>query len=169
MDTVLVKSYKPGDLRAKLFFQKGASGNLNFRGTYTGSIGVGTNSGLFCGLATDEVYLIKAECLARTGQKDKALQALNTVLEKRWQKQAFVPLTAADADAALSVILQERRKELVGRGLRWSDLKRLNQQQGFRLDLKRKVAQKQYELPANDERYRFPVPVSEYVTARQGI
>jgi hypothetical protein len=91
------------------------------------------------------------------------------LLKNRFQNASFVPVNAADPDAALAIVLLERRKELVGRGLRWSDLKRLNQQKGFALDLKREVGLKQYALPANDARYKFPVPASEQITARQGI
>ncbi|MEJ7692171.1 hypothetical protein [Daejeonella sp.] len=59
----------------------------------------------FGGLAVDELYLIKAECYARKGSTSAALQALNTLLEKRWKKGTFQSLTAQTADEALALIL----------------------------------------------------------------
>jgi len=82
------ESYHNNDLRKAAFFLKKPNGEINFKGTYTG------NLMLFGGLATDELYLIKAECAARKGNTTTALTALNTLLEKRWKKGTFVPFTA---------------------------------------------------------------------------
>ncbi|MGY6541709.1 hypothetical protein, partial [Vibrio parahaemolyticus] len=59
---------------------------------------------------------------------------------------------------ALDLILKERRKELVTRGLRWQDLKRLNRDGHFQQTLKRSIGENTYELPANDPRYVLPIP-----------
>lgn len=67
-----------------------------------------------------------------------------------------MPLTASDEEAALELILNERRKELPFRGLRWSDLRRLNKE-GYNITLQRKL-DKNYILPPNDRRYVLPIP-----------
>lgn len=144
--------YDEEDLRRAAFYRAYGPGDIGFRGSYFGSV---IN---FNGIATDELYLIRAECLARLGQSDAAMEALNTLLETRWVSGTFTPLEAADAEQALHLVLQERRKELPFRGLRWPDLRRLNKDSRFALPLTRELDGATLSLPANDPRYVFPIP-----------
>ena len=154
IDTTLYNSYEPGDLRKTLFFRTNASLGLHvFRGQYTGT------SYLFSGLSTDEVWLIRAECAARNGDKEGALDALNTLLASRWNG-SFTEYSAATADEALGLVLKERRKELLFRDIRWADLRRLNQDERFAIMLTRKL-DKTYTLQPGDARYAFPIPDDE--------
>ncbi|MGN0019982.1 MAG: RagB/SusD family nutrient uptake outer membrane protein, partial [Sphingobacterium hotanense] len=105
-----------------------------------------------------ELLLIRAECFARLGKISQALQNLNALLAKRWKSGSFVPFSEKTPEDALKIILDERRKELVFRGLRWSDLKRLNKEPRFAVTLKKTIADKEYVLPPNDNRYVFPIP-----------
>jgi tetratricopeptide (TPR) repeat protein len=146
--------YGPDDLRKAVFFSGGAPNY--FKGRYTG-----TRLQLFGGLAVDELYLIRAECLARSGDSAGALADLNTLLVTRWRTGTFVPLTAANADDALALVLRERRKELAFRGLRWGDLKRLNGDPRFAVTLSRKFLGTTYTLLPGDKRYVLPIPVQE--------
>jgi tetratricopeptide (TPR) repeat protein len=152
VDPSLFASYDPNDLRKNCYFFL-SSGNQAFRGGYNVNA-----SKFFGGIATDEVYLIRAECNARKGKKDDALKDLNTLMEKRWKAAAWTPFTATDANDALSKVLKERRKELVFRGLRWTDLRRLNQDSRFAMTLSRTVMGQTYTLPPNDIRYVLPIP-----------
>src|SRR5690606_16588623 len=112
----------------------------------------------FAGLATDEVYLIRAEIAARLGNTEQALNDLNRLKAARWEKNvAFQPYTANTQDEALSYVLQERKKELLFRGLRWSDLRRLNVE-GFLITLERRIGNQIYQLIPNDLRYVYPIP-----------
>lgn len=154
IDSVLYNSYQANDLRKKVFFRQNTDGTFGFKGTYTSA------TGNFPGIATDEVYLMKAEVLARKGQKDSAINVLNKLLANRYNRLSFVPVTASSAGEALQVILAERRKELVFRGLRWMDLKRLNKE-GANIILKRKFNNVEYTLLPNSNRYALPIP--EYV------
>lgn len=148
-DTTLYGSYDEFDKRRVLFFLAADSKNANFKGSYSG------DNYCFSGLAVDEMFLIKAECLARRGETNAAMNNLNMLLVKRWVKDKFAPYQAADAEDALQMILTERRKELVGRGTRWSDLRRLN------LDGKYAVAQVRN---LNGVKYVFaPEDVSKYM------
>jgi hypothetical protein len=112
---------------------------------------------MFSGLATDEVYLIKAECLARTGNYTQAMNVLNQLLVTRYKSGTFVPIVAANAQEALDTILAERRKELPFRGLRWSDLRRLNLE-GRNIIVNRFVNGENYELLPKSNRYVLPIP-----------
>lgn len=150
IDTVLYASYATDDIRKQAYFELN-SGYYRFKGSYAGS------SRYFTGIATDELYLIRAECRARMGEKEQALEDLNTLLSKRWKAGTFVDLTASSPEEALHLILTERRKELIFRGLRWIDIKRLNLE-GAAIVPKRIVSGVTYMLPPNSNYYALPLP-----------
>ncbi len=151
IDTLLYGSYDANDLRKEAFFQENGDGSVGFKGSYD------EWAALFTSVATDEVYLIRAESHARAARVGEAMEDLNTLLAKRWRAGTFVPLVAADANEALDIILNERRKELLMRGLRWMDIKRLNIE-GRNIVLTRKIGEREYVLPPNDLRYALPIP-----------
>lgn len=126
IDRTLAASYVANDLRSKIFL-KANSGPLHI-GTFrfTGNYEPTTSSTFFIGLAVDELYLIQAECYARAGNTEAAMKSLNDLLVKRWSTGTYTNMSATTPEGALSKILEERRKELLMRGLRWSDLRRLN-------------------------------------------
>ncbi|WCT14427.1 RagB/SusD family nutrient uptake outer membrane protein [Mucilaginibacter jinjuensis] len=155
VDTTLYRLYEAGDLRKVLFFQVQAGTTYyTFKGSYDGTVN------LFNGPATDEMYLIRAESSARSGKLDAAMADLNTLRQNRFTKAAYLPLAATDAVQALSLVLTERRKELLLRGLRWSDLRRLNQEAALAITLKKVVNGQTYTLPPNDPRYTLPLPLA---------
>lgn len=145
--------YSVNDLRKDIYFYT-LNGRLTRKGSYTGTISA------FGGLAVDEQYLIRAEARARQGRTNEAMDDLNTLLVKRY-KPGFIALTATTADDALTTILSERRKELIYRGIRWSDLRRLNQDARFAITLTRTLNGVGYTLPPNDKRYTFALPEVE--------
>lgn len=152
----LIALYSNNDLRLKVYFGISVNNGYYKKRGYNGG-------GLypFTGLANDELYLIKAECLARKGEYNLAMDKLNQLLVMRFDKAyPYKNITAKSSADALSKILIERRKELVWRGLRWHDLKRLNKE-GANITLMRKVNDKSYYLPPNDPRYIFPIPNDE--------
>jgi hypothetical protein len=161
LDSVLYASYDTNDLRRSLYFRSNGPGTVGFTGSYDGS------KEPFNGIATDEVYLVKAECAARNGHADVAMNFLNKLLVKRYVSGTFIPLTAASADEALQIVLNERRKELILRGRRWFDLRRLNQEERFAKVLVRMENGTSYTLPPNDSRYTFQIP--EAVLSTTGI
>lgn len=123
-----------------------------YKGAYTSTL-----FPFFSGIATDEIYLIRAECYARKGDKVSALNDLNTLLTKRYNG-TFVPFTAVDANDALAKILIERRKELLMRGLRFIDIRRLNKE-GANIVPTRLISGQLYSIPPNDNRYALPIPL----------
>jgi hypothetical protein len=149
VDSNLYASYRPGDLRKQVFYKQ--NGNMaTLKGSYNG------HSFCFSGLAVDEVYLIRAECAAIAGNKDAALADLNHLLQHRWDS-TFVPVTAATATDARDSILVERRKELAFRGVRWSDLRRLNKE-GANDTLNRVLNGRTYRLSPLSPNYVLPIP-----------
>jgi starch-binding outer membrane protein, SusD/RagB family len=146
VDSTVFASYAPNDLRKSLFFKGGY-----FFGKYDDA---GWN---FCGLAVDEMVLTRAECYARIKNVPAAMNDLNQLLSTRWKPGTFVAYTAVDAEDALRQIFAERRKELLYRGTRWTDLRRLNKE-GRSITLQRVVNGVSTTLPPNDPRYVYPIP-----------
>lgn len=151
IDTALYSDYSDSDLRKTAFFSPSA-GYEKYKGSYLANI-----SHFFTGIATDELYLIRAECSARTGNMEAAIAELNALLINRYKTGTFLPVTASSGEEALLIILKERRKELTMRGLRWIDIKRLNKEDAG-IVLKRIVGDKVFTLPPNDDRYALPLP-----------
>ncbi len=159
VDPTLYASYDDNDLRKEIFFRPGAGGRFNFKGHYTGQLV------WFAGIANDELYLTRAECRARRSDIAGALSDLNTLLAKRWRAGTFVPVDETDEERLLEIILEERRKELLFRGIRWMDLRRLNLEERFRKTLVREIDGVEYKLTPNSARYVFPIPHNEIVAS----
>lgn len=155
VDSSLYGLYSDSDLRKKIYFNS----SLNYKGSYTG----GTTP--FVGLATDEVYLIKAECQARLGKVDEALEVLNYFLSKRYVPERFTLQLETNPQELLRLILLERRKELIGRGTTWIDLRRLNKQEPYQRILIRTIAGKNHTLTPKDKRYIMKIPMDEIASS----
>ena len=152
VDSTLYASYAPTDLRRAILFHLNPTTALpNPNGSYAGSIFP------FTGLATDECFLVRAECSAREGNTTLALNDLNTLLRHRYLTGSFTTLGASSPAAALALILAERRKELPFRGLRWTDLRRLNKE-GYNITLTRLLNGTTYTLIPNSNLYTLPIP-----------
>lgn len=151
----LLSSYEPDDLRLKIYFVVADGGGYVMNRGY-----IGSGSFPFTGLATDEVYLVKAECVARRGDFDRSMIVLNKLLMNRFPIAKFIPKQATSQKQAIKVVLDERKKELVWRGTRWEDLKRLNKE-GANITLTRLLNGVTYSLLPNDPKYVFPIPSAE--------
>ena len=151
IDSTLYRSYEANDLRKTVFFRNNNNGSFGFKGSYTGS------ASHFDGYAVDEVLLMKAECEARKNNITEAMNTLNTLLIKRWKTNTFIPYTAATKEEAMNKILVERRKELLFRGVRWMDIKRLNRE-GAQIALTRVLGNTTFQLLPGDPRFALPIP-----------
>jgi hypothetical protein len=103
------------------------------------------------------MYLTRAEAYARTGNIAAAMTDLNTLLRTRWNG-IYTDITATDANDAIIKILTERRKELLFRGQRWTDLRRINKEPALAVILTRILNGQTYTLPPNDMRYTLLIP-----------
>lgn len=156
IDGALFDSYENNDLRKTAYFSTNTSTqNKFFKGQYTGL------TSLFAGLATDEVYLTRAEAKARLNDIGGAVADMNSLLIKKWKSATYVPYDESDPETVLRFILSERNKELLLRGTRWSDLRRLNLEDQFKKTLVREVNGVEFTLLPNDKRYILPIPPDE--------
>ncbi|MDH5825851.1 RagB/SusD family nutrient uptake outer membrane protein [Sphingobacterium faecium] len=164
MDDELYQSYEPKDLRKGIFFKPNANpvNTFYFKGSYDQS-----SAQLFMGITTSELYLVKAEAAYRIGKLAEARSVLNTLLKNRWESGSYVNTTETSQAALLSMILDERRKELVFRGRRWADLKRLNLEDRFKKTIQRQVGGANYMLLPND--YKYAYRLSETLTRVAGV
>lgn len=151
-DTTLTSLFEKGDLRVRAYYQP--NGNYHkFKGTHSHSI-----QWLFSGLTTAEMYLINAECKVRGENLEDGMKDLNTLVKTRWDNSVpYREHVAKSKEEALSIVLEERRKELAMRGIRWSDIKRLNRE-GHNIRLKRKIGDEIIILEPHSEAYILPLP-----------
>ncbi|WP_126248126.1 RagB/SusD family nutrient uptake outer membrane protein [Chitinophaga rhizosphaerae] len=154
----LYDQYEENDLRKYIFFKVGGAGNISFSGSYALR-----RTDTYTGISTDEMYLIAGECLARSGKVPEALKYLNDLSRSRYRKteggeSTYMNRSTNDPNVALTWILKEREKQLLRRGVRWSDLRRLNTEGKFKKILTRSIAGQNYVLEPNSEKYTFPIP-----------
>ncbi|GAA0886528.1 hypothetical protein GCM10009120_51270 [Sphingobacterium siyangense subsp. cladoniae] len=156
IDNDLYNSYEGNDLRKTAFFRS-RSGTYSFRGSYDGS------STWFTGISTNEIYLIKAECEARIGSISVALTTINELMKNRYNN-TFSSFSSDNTEIVLRYILNERRKELIWRGLRWSDLRRLNKDSRFAKTITRDINGTIYTLEPNSLKYVLLIPRSVIIS-----
>ncbi|SEW51570.1 RagB/SusD family nutrient uptake outer membrane protein [Chitinophaga arvensicola] len=145
------------DKRMELFFCNGKANFSTREIQFPGRVLYAPYIDFNIGLGTPELYLIAGECEARLGQKDAALNYINALRSKRIRNH--VDLTAATADEALVIALDERQRELCySDNTRLIDLKRLNKEPRFARTIVHKQGTETFSLPPNDKRYILPVP-----------
>lgn len=149
IDSNLYDSYEDTDLRKKVFFRANADGTYNFKGSYDNTFY------LFSGITVSEMLITRAECFARLQRNDEALADLNRLRKFRFMEKDYHPI--AMDNELLTKILLERRKELLLRGIRFMDIKRLNKE-GRQIIPKRNIDNQQFELPPNSPRYALSIP-----------
>jgi len=151
IDTTLLATYDSNDLRNQVFFFP-YNNYYGFKGDYAATL-----YPPFSGIATDELFLIRAECSVRLGNVAAAMNDLNSLLTNRYTIGTFIPLQITNQDDALAKVLLERRKELLMRGLRWIDIKRLNKE-NYNITPTRVIGSQTYTLAPNSSYYALPLP-----------
>ena len=106
-----------------------------------------------------EVWITEAEALCREGDIDGALNALNTLARKRHVDGTYEDVTERDPDKLLQLILEERRRELMFKSMRWFDLKRLNKEPRFAKTITHVLQGVTYTLEPNSPHYAIPFPL----------
>ncbi|WP_343615680.1 RagB/SusD family nutrient uptake outer membrane protein [Flavobacterium sp.] len=154
----LLSSFGTNDLRYDYYT---IAGNVAISPTYTGrGFGIATYSntnGINVGVSVPEMYLIAAECYARTGQTQKAVDYLNILRAKRFRANAAYQVSATTSTEALNLVLTERQKEFIGRGFRWFDQRRLNLDPAFQKTYTRIFKGNTFTLAPNSDGYVFPI------------
>jgi hypothetical protein len=129
-----------------------------------------------------EVYLIKAEALARMGNLPEAMAAVNVLRSKRMKPGPWVNLAAANKNDAIKKILEERRREMPF-AQRWFDIRRYNNNEDPDDDviLTRTFypysstsilvneTPKTFTLPKNSRRFAAPIPQADIIASNGAL
>ena len=116
------------------------------------------------GISMPDIYLMIAECYARSNRTTEALKYLNELRENRLTPATYTELSSSDSQVILRWVLEERIKEVVATGHRWLDMRRLwNDPVGSALIEKTRTFDgKTYTLTENRLTVRIPEYVMEF-------
>ncbi|WP_461629110.1 RagB/SusD family nutrient uptake outer membrane protein [Labilibaculum euxinus] len=117
------------------------------------------------GITLGEIYLNEAEAKLRDILQNSAtevtvndvLDVLNQLRAKRY-KTGVVDITETDPLVLLDIVLKERRRECMFKGLRWFDLKRLNKETAFKKTISHTLYGETKTLEPEDNKYILPIP-----------
>jgi len=155
IDTTLYKSYHDDDLRKSIYFYINPQGHINYKGSFTAGYS------FFTGLTVSEMLLIKAECALRLDNPEIAFTALDRLLKSRYKEGHYAPVPYQDLADPLGFVLSERRKEMIFRGRRWADLKRLAGERTELFPIVRKLGDQEYVMGEEPDSFVFPIPEEE--------
>lgn len=110
------------------------------------------------GIKLSEVYLMAAECYARKGDKDNALKYVNEIRKNRFITKYYKELTANDANEAMKIVREERKRELLYTSNGFFDMRRFCTE--FNETLTREIEEKTYTLRPTSHLLTFPFPVA---------
>lgn len=106
-------------------------------------------------ISTPEMYITRAECNARRGNLQAAIDDINTIRSHRYKTDTYNNITLADLNGnkenVIDEVLLERRRELYGKELRLFDVKRLS------LPVTHTLGTAKISIPANDPKLVWPI------------
>lgn len=131
----------------------------------------GITNGYFnwSGVATPEVYLIKAECQARKGEIVEAMKTLNTVRQSRIHPDYYVAATAADEAEAIEKIRLTKDNELVGSIYPFIDIKRYNAEGKYPRTLTKIFDDQTYTLKPDSHMWTMVFPANAINRPGNGV
>lgn len=113
----------------------------------------------FGGMTTVEVYLIKAECLARAGQYSTAMDLLNSVRKTRILASSYVDLTASTEKQAIEYIRRTKDNELIESIIPFADSRRFNKEGTYARTLTKVVDGVTLTLTPTSHLWTMPFPM----------
>jgi tetratricopeptide (TPR) repeat protein len=145
--------FEVGDARAAARWKLRTVGADTYcTGTTTGFFNVG-------GITTTEVYLIKAECLARAGKYGDAMAELNKVREKRILAADYTPRSASTEEQAIEYIRLTKDNELILTLIPFADARRYNLEAKYARTLSKTVDGSTLTLSPTSHLWTMPFPM----------
>ncbi|HEY1194592.1 RagB/SusD family nutrient uptake outer membrane protein [Flavobacterium sp.] len=112
----------------------------------------------FAGITTVEVYLIKAECLARDNKISEALAILNTIRKTRILPASYQDISTTDKTTALNAIFKTKNNELLNTLTPYADARRLNAEGVYKFSLTKVTNGTTYTLKSDSHLWTSPFP-----------
>lgn len=163
---ILNNYYEPGNIinsYIKPYYPAGNPFN-NITGSVLWFSQAGTyniNSG---GLTTVDTYLMKAECLARSGPQQNLAEAMRILNEeirmKRIHANNYVGLTATTEAQAMAILKKISRIELLFTYKNFLNIKRWNTEDAYKETITRTIGAVTYSLKPESPLWIFPFPQS---------
>lgn len=141
-DAKFISRWKIYTVGAETYYRRTLSGAFNFGG-----------------ITTVEVYLIKAECLARAGQINEALDVLNTVRKTRILPASYQDISTADKTTALNAIFRTKNNELNNTLIPFADARRLNAEGVYKVSYTKTANGTTYTLASDSHLWTMPFPL----------
>lgn len=120
--------------------------------------GIYGNEPNFGGIRSAEMYYIKAECQARDGEWEDALETVNTVRRTRFLPDKYTDLTASNQTEAINKIIDDKANEFVQTQVIFCDYRRLNKEGLYPRTLTKTSGGKTYTLMPNSHLWIMPYP-----------
>lgn len=108
------------------------------------------------GPTVPEMMLTKAECLARSGVINEAIDLVNQLRTYRLTNVVALPYPATAAEA-LNVVKDERSREFILKGHRWFDVKRYNAYDNANISITHSHSGETVTLSPGDNRWARPI------------
>ncbi|OOV20233.1 RagB/SusD family nutrient uptake outer membrane protein [Flavobacterium sp. LM4] len=140
-DARFLSRWKTYTVGAETYFRRTLSGAFNFGG-----------------MTTVEIYLIKAECLARANQISDALAVLNTVRKTRILPASYQDISTTDKTTALKAIYRTKNNELTNTLIPFADARRLNAEGVYPVSFSKVAGGTTYTLSATSHMWTMPFP-----------
>ena len=112
------------------------------------------------GLTTSDTYLIKAECLARSGDLSAALSIINLIRQNRIHASVYAPVNAGTEGEVMSLLMRTARIEFLYSMKNFLDLKRWSTDPVYKQTITRTIEGKTYTLRPESNLWIFPFPQS---------
>lgn len=113
----------------------------------------------FGGITTVEVYLIKAECLARDNKISEALGVLNTVRKTRILPADYADIATTDKAVALKAIFKTKQNELLLTLIPFADARRLNAEGVYPVSFTKTAGATNYTLSSTSHMWTMTFPL----------
>jgi len=157
-----MRSFASNDLRVKKLYYSTDGYTFTTRGAtlFIPSYITPVLDNVNTGTSVQEMKLIIAECAARSNDLTTALQELDDIRKTRYATASYVPYQSTVQENVLQQVLLERSHELPFCGLRWFDMRRLDEENRmdtvYRYNAQGSVIA---TLPPHSNRYTLQIPV----------
>jgi len=112
------------------------------------------------GMNTSDTYLIKAECLMRTGQIQEGMDIINYIRERRILPDDYAPVIASSESEAVTNLKKVSRVEFLCTWKNFVNIKRWNTEDAYKEDIVRTINGDTYTLTPDSPLWIFPFPQS---------